>query len=168
MAGFIVGQIPLTMLATKLPINLYLPIMDSLWAVFTLVMFNITNYRQLYALRFCFGLLGSFFFPTVQYILGSWYTKSEITKRSAFFCASQIDSMSGEYIQAAAYNSLNGVGGIAGLQWLYLGIYHHHSYFFIWNIYIAGPTRFYSLQITLQKRIQGCWVEDTRRREIFG
>lgn len=36
MAGFIVGQIPLTMLATKLPINLYLPIMDSLWALFTL------------------------------------------------------------------------------------------------------------------------------------
>lgn len=30
MAGFIVGQIPLTMLALKLPINLYLPIMDSL------------------------------------------------------------------------------------------------------------------------------------------
>lgn len=30
MAGFIVGQIPLTMLATKLPIYWYLPIMDSI------------------------------------------------------------------------------------------------------------------------------------------
>lgn len=96
MAGFIVGQIPLTMLATKLPINLYLPIMDSLWALFTLGMFKITNYHHL-------------------------YTKSEITKRSAlFFCASQIGSMSGGYIQAAAYNSLNRIGGIAGWQWLYL------------------------------------------------
>lgn len=96
MAGFIVGQIPLTMLATKLPINLYLPIMDSLWALFTLGMFKITNYHHL-------------------------YTKSEITKRSAlFFCASQIGSMSGEYIQAAAYNSLNRIGGIAGWKWLYL------------------------------------------------
>ncbi|MDN5653392.1 MAG: MFS transporter, partial [Lactococcus lactis] len=121
MAGFIVGQIPLTMLATKLPINLYLPIMDSLWALFTLGMFKITNYHQLYALRFCIGLLGSFFFPTVQYILGSWYTKSEITKRSAlFFCASQIGSMSGGYIQQAAYTNLNGINGIKGWQWLYL------------------------------------------------
>lgn len=121
MAGFIVGQIPLTILATKLPINLYLPIMDSIWALFTLGMFKINNYHQLYALRFCIGLLGSFFFPTVQYILGSWYTKSEITKRSAlFFCASQIGSMSGGYIQAAAHSSLNGVNGIAGWQWLYL------------------------------------------------
>ncbi|CAK7893793.1 probable transporter Seo1p [[Candida] anglica] len=121
MAGFIVGQIPLTMLATKLPINLYLPIMDSLWSIFTLGMFKITNYHQLYALRFCIGLLGSFFFPTVQYILGSWYTKSEITKRSAlFFCASQIGSMAGGYIQASAFESLDGVHGLKGWQWLYL------------------------------------------------
>lgn len=121
MAGFIIGQIPLTILATKLPINLYLPIMDTLWSLFTLGMFKITNYHQLYALRFCIGLLGSFFFPTVQYILGSWYTKSEITKRSAlYFCASQIGSMAGGYIQAAAHDNLDGVGGIKGWQWLYL------------------------------------------------
>lgn len=121
MAGFIVGQIPLTMLATKLPINLYLPIMDSLWALFTLGMFKITNYHQLYALRFCIGLLGSFFFPTVQYILGSWYTKSELTKRSAlYFCASQIGSMAGGYMQGSAYVHLNGVAGLKGWQWLYL------------------------------------------------
>lgn len=121
MAGFIIGQIPLTMLATKLPINLYLPIMDSLWSLFTLGMFKLRNYHQLYALRFCIGLLGSFFFPTVQYILGSWYTKSEITKRSAlFFCASQIGSMAGGYIQASAYDHLDGVGGLKGWEWLYL------------------------------------------------
>ncbi|KAM9932297.1 hypothetical protein OXX80_008071 [Metschnikowia pulcherrima] len=121
MAGFIVGQIPLTMLATKLPINLYLPIMDSLWALFTLGMFKLKNYHQLYALRFCIGLLGSFFFPTVQYVLGSWYTKSEITKRSAlYFCASQIGSMAGGYMQGSAYVHLNGLGGLKGWQWLYL------------------------------------------------
>lgn len=121
MAGFIIGQIPLSILATKLPINLYLPIMDSLWSLFTLAMFKLTNYHQLYAIRFCIGLLGSFFFPTSQYILGSWYTKSEITKRLAlFFCASQIGSMSGGYMQAAAVTSLSGKGGIDGWQWLFL------------------------------------------------
>lgn len=121
MAGFIIGQIPLTMLATKLPINLYVPIMDSVWALFTLGMFKITNYHQLYALRFCIGLMGSFFFPTSQFILGSWYTRSEITKRSAlFFCASQIGSMAAGYIQEAAYTHLDGVSGLRGWQWLYL------------------------------------------------
>lgn len=121
MAGFIVGQIPLTMLATKLPIHLYLPIMDSIWAVFTLVIYKIDNYRQLYALRFCVGLLGSFFFPTVQWILGSWYTKNELTKRSAlYFCASQVGGMSAGYIQAAAYKHLNGLHGLKGWQWLYI------------------------------------------------
>lgn len=121
MAGFIVGQIPLTMLATKFPIHLYLPIMDSIWAVFTFVIFKITNYHQLYALRFVIGLLGSFFFPTANYILGSWYTKNELAKRSAlFFCASQVGGMSAGYIQASAYKHLNGLHGLKGWQWLYV------------------------------------------------
>jgi MFS transporter, ACS family, pantothenate transporter len=121
MAGFIFGQIPLSMLATKVPIHIYLPVMDTIWSFFTLGMFKITNYHQLYALRFCIGFMGSFFFPTVQWILGSWYTSSELTKRSAiYFCASQVGAMSGGYIQAAAQQNLNGVGGLAGWQWLYV------------------------------------------------
>lgn len=121
MAGFIVGQIPLTILATKLPIHLYLPIMDCIWAIFTLVIYKIDNYHQLYALRFCIGLCSSFFFPTVNFILASWYTKNELTKRSAlYFCASQVGGMSAGYIQAAAYQNLNGLHGLKGWQWLYI------------------------------------------------
>ncbi|CCH41484.1 Vitamin H transporter [Wickerhamomyces ciferrii] len=121
MAGFIVGQIPLTMLGTKLPIHLYLPIMDSIWSIFTLALFKITNYHQLYALRFCIGLFGSFFFPFCQYILGSWYTENELTKRSAlYFCASQVGGMAAGYIQAGAYKHLSGLHGLEGWRWLYI------------------------------------------------
>lgn len=121
MAGFIIGQIPLTILATKVPINLYLPIMDTIWSFFTLGMFKITNYHQLYALRFCIGLTGSFYFPVANWYLGSWYRKSELTKRSAlYFCASQAGSMCGGYIQAGAYKHLNGRFGLEGWRWLYI------------------------------------------------
>ncbi|CUM66646.1 uncharacterized protein PRCAT00004321001 [Priceomyces carsonii] len=121
MAGFIVGQIPLTMLATIIPVNYYLPAMDIVWALFTLFIFKIENYRQLYALRFCIGLLSSFFFPTVQFILGSWYKKSEIVIRSAiYFVASQAGSMATGYIQTAAYSHLSGKAGLKGWQWLYV------------------------------------------------
>ncbi|CDK24064.1 unnamed protein product [Kuraishia capsulata CBS 1993] len=121
MAGFIVGQIPLTMLATVLPLNYYLPAMDIVWAVFTLFIFKITNYHQLYALRFCIGLLSSFFFPTVQYILGSWYKSSELTIRSAiYFVASQVGSMVCGYIQTGAYDHLDGKANLKGWQWLYV------------------------------------------------
>ncbi|CDF88702.1 related to permease of the major facilitator superfamily [Zygosaccharomyces bailii] len=121
MAGFIVGQIPLTLLATKFPIHLYLPLMDTVWALFTLFIYKIDNYHQLYALRFCTGLFGSFFFPTVQYILGCWYKKTEITLRAAmYFTASQVGSMATGYIQAAAYQHLSGKAWLDGWQWLYV------------------------------------------------
>ncbi|SCU91210.1 LAMI_0E05094g1_1 [Lachancea mirantina] len=121
MAGFIVGQIPLTMLATKLPIHIYLPAMDVVWAMFTLFIFKIKSYQQLYALRFCTGLFGSFFFPTVQFIIGSWYKKTEIALRSAlYFTASQAGSMATGYIQAAAYRNLSGKAWLEGWQWLYV------------------------------------------------
>lgn len=121
MAGFIVGQIPLTMLATKLPIYWYLPIMDSIWGLFTLFIYKIDNYHQLYALRFCTGLFGSFFFPTVQFIIGCWYKKTEIHLRSAmYFVASQVGSMATGYIQAAAYKELSGKAWLDGWQWLYI------------------------------------------------
>jgi MFS family permease len=65
--------------------------------------------------------LGSFFFPTVNWLLGSWYTRAELTKRSAlYFCSSQIGSMSAGYIQAAAYTHLDGLHGLQGWQWLYI------------------------------------------------
>ncbi|AQZ11966.1 hypothetical protein BZL39_D00180 [Zygosaccharomyces parabailii] len=121
MAGFILGQIPLTLLSTIIPIHLYLPLMDSIWALFTLFIYKIDDYHQLYALRFCTGLFGSFFFPTVQFILGSWYKHTEISLRSAmYFVASQVGSMATGYIQAAAYKHLEGVAWLKGWQWLYV------------------------------------------------
>lgn len=121
MAGFIFGQIPLTMLGTHLPLHIYLPVVDSIWAIFTLAMYKIQNYHQLYALRFCIGFMGSFFFPFANYIMGCFYTTHEVTRRSAlYFVASQIGSIAGGFIQAATYKSLNGVNGIAGWRWLYI------------------------------------------------
>lgn len=121
MSGFIAFQIPLTMLGTYFPLYIYLPILDSVWSVFTLGMFKITNYHQLYALRFCVGAFGSFFFPFANYVMGCYYTKAEITKRAAlYFCASQAGSMASGYVMAGAHAHLNGRDGIEGWRWLFI------------------------------------------------
>ncbi|KAH3687612.1 hypothetical protein WICPIJ_001422 [Wickerhamomyces pijperi] len=121
MAGFIFGQIPLTMLATRLPLHIFLPVMDFIWGIFTLSLFRIHNYNQLYIIRFFSGLVSSFMFPASNYILGSWYTKNNLTLRSAiYFCAYQLGGMVAGYIQAGAYKHLNGLHGIEGWQWLYI------------------------------------------------
>ncbi|CAG7974748.1 unnamed protein product [Penicillium salamii] len=121
MVGFITMQIPLTLLMTRCPVNYFLPAADLLWGVFTLAQYKASNVTQLYALRFFVGALGGFFFPAVQWYLGSWYKSSELSRRGAiFFIASQVGSMSSGYIQAGAYARLDGRYGIEGWRWLYI------------------------------------------------
>ncbi|KAF3388585.1 putative transporter SEO1 [Penicillium rolfsii] len=121
MVGFITMQIPLTLLMTRCPVNYFLPAADLFWGVFTLAQYKASNVTQLYALRFFVGALGGFFFPAVQWYLGSWYKRSELSRRGAiFFIASQVGSMSSGYIQAGAYARLDGRYGIEGWRWLYI------------------------------------------------
>ncbi|KAJ5183687.1 hypothetical protein N7492_001303 [Penicillium capsulatum] len=109
MVGFITMQIPLTLVMTRCPVNYFLPAADLLWGVFTLAQYKASSVTQLYALRFFVGALGGFFFPAVQWYLGCWYKRSELSRRGAiFFIASQVGSMSSGYIQAGAYARLDG------------------------------------------------------------
>lgn len=106
---------------TRCPVNYFLPAADLFWGVFTLAQYKASNVTQLYALRFFVGALGGFFFPAVQWYLGSWYKRSELSRRGAiFFIASQVGSMSSGYIQAGAYARLDGRYGIEGWRWLYI------------------------------------------------
>ncbi|KAF8850499.1 pantothenate transporter [Acephala macrosclerotiorum] len=102
MVGFIVMQVPLTMLMTRFPVDYFLPAADLLWGVFTLVQYKVSSVHQLYAFRFFVGRI-------------------ELNRRGAlFFIASQVGSMSSGYIQAGAYDSLNGKHGIEGWRFLFL------------------------------------------------
>ena len=75
---------------------------------------------QLYVLRFFIGLAESTFYPGMQYIIGSWYRKDELAKRSCLFHAmGNVGSMVSGYLMAGAYN-LDGVNGFHGWQWLFI------------------------------------------------
>jgi MFS family permease len=114
-------QIPFTLLMTRLPVQYFLPTADLFWGVFTLVQYKATSVHMLYAFRFLIGALGGFFFPAVQWYLGSWYKRSELSRRAAlFFVASQVGAMTSGYIQAGSYQSLNGRHGLEGWRWLYI------------------------------------------------
>jgi len=53
----------------------------------------------------------------MQYIIGSWYRKDELAKRSCIFHNSaNIATMFSGYLMAAVYN-LGGKGGLKGWQW---------------------------------------------------
>jgi hypothetical protein len=53
----------------------------------------------------------------MQYIIGSWYRKDELAKRSCIFhTSSGLGSMFSGYLMAAVYH-LGGRGGFKGWQW---------------------------------------------------
>jgi ACS family pantothenate transporter-like MFS transporter len=53
----------------------------------------------------------------MQYVIGSWYRKDELAKRTCIFhMSSVLGAMFSGYLMAAVYH-LNGVGGYRGWQW---------------------------------------------------
>ncbi|KAK2611575.1 hypothetical protein N8I77_004908 [Diaporthe amygdali] len=121
MVGFITLQIPLTVLMTRFSATYFIPGADLIWGVLTLLQYKVTNVHQLYVIRFFVGAAGSLFFPAVQWYLGCWYKRSELSRRGAlFFIASQIGGMSSGYIQSGAHATLDGKHGIEGWRWLYI------------------------------------------------
>lgn len=86
----------------------------------TLLLIKCQNATQLYVLRFFIGLAEASFYPGVQYLIGSWYRKDELAKRSCIFHASgNIAAMFSGYIMAGSLN-LEGRDGHHGWQWLFI------------------------------------------------
>lgn len=54
-------------------------------------------------------------------VLGSWYKKTEITKRTAIFsCAAYVGTAFGGYIQSGVQKSLDGRNGLAAWRWVFI------------------------------------------------
>ena len=68
----------------------------------------------MYGLRFCTGLFESAAGPGLHFILGSWYRKSELGRRSALFVISGVlGQMFSGYLQAALFAGMDGKGGMS-------------------------------------------------------
>ncbi|KAI9713230.1 MAG: hypothetical protein M1820_001216 [Bogoriella megaspora] len=91
-----------------------------IWSVLTISISRCNHAKQIYVLRFFVGLAESTFYPGMQYIIGSWYRRDELAKRSCIFHTSAaIATMFSGYLMAAVYH-LGGKGGFAGWQWLFI------------------------------------------------
>ncbi|KAH8174155.1 major facilitator superfamily protein [Sarocladium implicatum] len=118
--GYVIGQVPSNLLLTRVRPSIWIPACEVTWSVLTIIMAKCTKVEQIYALRFLIGLAESTFYPGMQYIIGSWYRKDELAKRSCIFhVSSALGSMFSGYLMAAVYH-LDGVHGFHGWQWLFI------------------------------------------------
>ncbi|KAK8173475.1 pantothenate transporter [Phyllosticta citrichinensis] len=118
--GYVIGQLPSNIVLTKVRPSIWIPAMELLWTILTFCLSQAKTPQQIYAIRFLVGLAESTFYPGMQYIIGSWYRKDELAKRSCIFhTSSSIATMFSGYLMAAVYN-LGGKGGYRGWQWLFI------------------------------------------------
>jgi ACS family pantothenate transporter-like MFS transporter len=120
-AGYVVGQLPAVILATRIRPSILISTVEIFWAVFTFCCAAAKSVPQLYALRFLVGLCEGFYFPVIIYLIASWYTKVERGERvTIFYATSTMAGMFSGYLQAGAYKGLSGKLGHEGWQWLFI------------------------------------------------
>lgn len=57
----------------------------------------------------------------MQYVLGSWYKRTELGKRTAIFaCAAYVGTMISGYLQSAVLSGLDGTGGLVAWRWVFI------------------------------------------------
>lgn len=119
--GYILGA-PLSNLAlTVLRPRLHLPTCLLIWSVLVLALFKSQSATTIYALRFLIGFFESAALPGLHYVIGTWYRRSELGRRSAFFVISGVlGQMFSGYLQSALYAGMDGRAGLAAWRWLFV------------------------------------------------
>ncbi|EEH35612.1 pantothenate transporter liz1 [Paracoccidioides lutzii Pb01] len=119
--GYILGQVPSNLALIYFKPRIFFPCMMLLWGGLTMITATVKNPQSIMAIRFFLGLAESSTFVGTHYILGSWYTESELGKRSGIFTASGLaGTMFGGFIQTGIHKSLHDARGLAGWRWLFI------------------------------------------------
>ncbi|KAI9273105.1 major facilitator superfamily domain-containing protein [Phascolomyces articulosus] len=119
--GYIVLQIPGNIIITKFKPRLVLPTFVIIWGTVVCFMAFVRDYKELWMLRFCLGLAEAPFYPGMVFLFGSWYKKSELGKRIAFFSTgNEISAAAGGLIAGTIYDRMHGAAGLPGWKWLFI------------------------------------------------
>ncbi|CAG8950622.1 hypothetical protein HYFRA_00002831 [Hymenoscyphus fraxineus] len=119
--GIIIGGPLSNLVLTVVPPRIWLPTCMLSWSIFVLFLYKCNKASEFYAIRFCIGFFESAAFPGIHYVLGSWYRKSELARRSSLFVISGVlGQMFSGYLQSALYTGMDGKGGMSAWRWLFI------------------------------------------------
>ncbi|KAK4445723.1 pantothenate transporter liz1 [Podospora aff. communis PSN243] len=119
--GYIIGQIPSNLALHYVRPRYFFPTMMFIWAGLTMITASTQTPQAIMAIRFFQGIAEASTFVGTHYILGSWYTKRELGKRSGIFTASGLaGTMIGGFIQSGIHASMDGRHGLSGWRWLFI------------------------------------------------
>lgn len=83
--GYIIGQIPSNLILHRISARYYLAGLEVLWSILRVLLVTPKSLGEMYTSRFIIGLTESVYFPGLEYLMGSWYSREELSKRSTIF-----------------------------------------------------------------------------------
>ncbi|KAL3421227.1 allantoate permease [Phlyctema vagabunda] len=119
--GYLTMQLPSNLLLTRVKPAMYLGLVISGWGVVSTAQAAVQSFGGLLATRIFLGVMEAPFFPGAIMLMSSWYTRSELTYRIAwFYSGSSLANMFGGLLGAGVLGNLDGVHGISGWRWLFI------------------------------------------------
>ncbi|KAK0638979.1 major facilitator superfamily domain-containing protein [Cercophora newfieldiana] len=119
--AYLLMQLPSNLLITRVRPSLYLSVAMVLWGCVSACNAATRKFGDLIAVRFILGFVEAPFFPGAVFLMSSWYTRAELTRRmSYFYSGNALANMFGGIIGAAVLGNMDGAQGIAGWRWLFI------------------------------------------------
>jgi MFS transporter, ACS family, tartrate transporter len=113
-------EIPSNVILARVGARLWIARIMITWGIVSSAMMLVRTPAAFYALRFLLGAAEAGFFPGMIYYLTQWFPARERARTiAAFMTATLTAGIIGGPISGALL-SLNGAGGLAGWQWLFL------------------------------------------------
>jgi len=120
--GYILMQVPSNLLLNKIGRPaLYLPSCMVVWGIISAATGAVQNFGGLVACRFFLGFVESVYFPGCLFYLSSWYSRKELSIRTALLYSGSL--LSGAFSGLIAAGITDGMDGTAGLRawrWLFI------------------------------------------------
>ncbi|KAF9569886.1 MFS general substrate transporter [Agrocybe pediades] len=100
--------------------SIYLSTMMLLWGIVMTMHGVIKDYGGLLTVRILLGATEAGLYPGIVFYITSWYKRSEMGTRVAIFFSSATVAGAFSGLLAAAISNMDGVGGKAGWEWIFI------------------------------------------------
>lgn len=118
--SYVLFEIPSNVILARVGARLWIARIMISWGFVSSAMMLVRSAEMFYALRFLLGVAEAGFFPGIIFYLTRWFPARERARTiAAFMTATLIAGVVGGPVSGALL-TLNGLGGLAGWQWLFL------------------------------------------------
>jgi MFS family permease len=119
--GYFVFEIPSNIILYRLGARRWLACMMMVWGLLSAAMMLVRTTEFFYLLRFAIGLAEAGFFPGIIFYLTIWFPRERRGRVTALFMSAiGISGIVGGPLSGWIMQTLQGVQGLAGWQWLFL------------------------------------------------